>query len=1135
MSFPQEKNGAESRLYRLNRLHRVLSGIGGAVVRMRGRQELFDAVCRIVVEDGLLRMVFIAEVDAAARVARSAASFGVGQEYLGEPTSVIPADGGPLSMGTVGTAMRSGVYDFCNDIPGTPRMKPWHETTQAHGFLSNASFPIKINGTTVAVLVLYAGEANYFLDDEIQLMVAVADSLSFALESQEKERLRIEADSALRESEERFRGMFAAAGTGIAISTPDGRYLQVNAAYCQMLGYTEDELLKRNFASLTHPEDLPLNLKFRDELLAGSRKNFVMEKRYINKNGAVVWTRHSVAAIHDAVGATESLIVVAEDITERKRGEARFMRLNRLHTVLSRTGEVIVRARDRRGLYDAVCRIVVEDGHLRMVFIAEVDALTKVARPAASYGAGQECVHELTGVIPADGRLLGLGTVGTAIGSGTYDFCNDIAGTPAMKPWHETTQTHGLLANASFPIKVNGATVSVLVLYAGEVDYFLDDEIQLMMAVANSLSFALEAQEREWLRKVSEKALRESEERFRLITNLVPHGIFAKNAAGRHIFANSALAELAGLSVEDILGKNDFELVADKAQAEAFRADDQAVIQSGEKMVISEEPRTDLSGRTRLLQTIKIPFSLAETGERAVLGICMDITERKRAEARFRRLVNSNMQGVIFWNKKGEVTGGNDAFLELVGYTRGDIEAGRINWNAMTPPEYAGLDQRALEQIADKGVCIPYEKEWIRKDGSRVPILIGATVFEDNPEEGICFVVDLSEHRKIEKQFLQVQKMQTVGTLAGGIAHDLNNILAPIIMSADLLKMDVTDPEQLDLLETIKLSGKRGSEMVRQILAFARGFDGEKILVDVGQVVGELKRILEDTFPKNVGIEVSSEPGLWSVLADPSQLNQVVLNLCVNARDAMPDGGGITIQMRNQTLDNLYVEMNPGSKPGNYILIKVTDTGGGIPREIKDKIFDPFFTTKEVGKGTGLGLSTVLGIVKSLGGFINLYSEMGRGATFKVYLPAKASEAEKTDNEIEPSALPRGKGEMILVVDDEEVIRMTVKRTLERFGYRVQTAQHGAEAVALYSKPANTFSAVITDMSMPIMDGPSTIMALKSMDPQVVIIGSSGFHVDMNMEKAVAAGVEYFIPKPYTAEAILRTLRQAIDHPRSKP
>jgi CheY-like chemotaxis protein len=160
---------------------------------------------------------------------------------------------------------------------------------------------------------------------------------------------------------------------------------------------------------------------------------------------------------------------------------------------------------------------------------------------------------------------------------------------------------------------------------------------------------------------------------------------------------------------------------------------------------------------------------------------------------------------------------------------------------------------------------------------------------------------------------------------------------------------------------------------------------------------------------------------------------------------------------------------------------------------------------------------------------------MGRGATFKVYLPAKASEAEKTDNEIEPSALPRGKGEMILVVDDEEVIRMTVKRTLERFGYRVQTAQHGAEAVALYSKPANTFSAVITDMSMPIMDGPSTIMALKSMDPQVVIIGSSGFHADMNMEKAVAAGVEYFIPKPYTAEAILRTLRQAIDHPRSKP
>jgi CheY-like chemotaxis protein len=243
----------------------------------------------------------------------------------------------------------------------------------------------------------------------------------------------------------------------------------------------------------------------------------------------------------------------------------------------------------------------------------------------------------------------------------------------------------------------------------------------------------------------------------------------------------------------------------------------------------------------------------------------------------------------------------------------------------------------------------------------------------------------------------------------------------------------------------------------------------------------------------------------------------------------MPHGGTITIQMENQMLDGLYPQMNPGSKPGSYLLVKVTDTGGGIPPEIQEKIFDPFFTTKEVGKGTGLGLSTVLGIVKSLGGFVHLYSEEGRGATFKVYLPASATEAERNTRVIQQSTLPRGAGELILIIDDEEIIRVTVKKTLERFGYKVQTAQNGAEAVALYSKMGDRIAVVITDMSMPIMDGSATIVALKALDPNVVIIASSGFHANVSIGKVIGADVKYFIPKPYTAEAVLRTLRRAID------
>jgi PAS domain S-box-containing protein len=378
-----------------------------------------------------------------------------------------------------------------------------------------------------------------------------------------------ETEKKLRESEERFRILFAAAATGIAVAAPDGLYLQANAAYCRMLGYTEEELQHLTFAMLTHPDDLVLNQKLRDELIAGERESFVLEKRYLKKDGQTVWVRHSVSATHNREGDVMTLLAIAEDVTERK---------------------------------------------------------------------------------------------------------------------------------------------------------------------------------------LTEDALRHSEERLRLITNLVPHGIFAKDAAGRHIFANPALAELAGLSIEEILGKDDFDLVKDKEQAEAYRAADLAVMQSGQKMVISEEPRTDLTGQTRILQTIKIPFTVGETDEPAVLGICMDITERKRTEARFRRLVDSNIQGVFFWNACGQITGANAAFLGMVGYTREDLDAGRISWATMTPPEMVEKDQRVLEELAATGICKPFEKEFIRCDGTRLPIFIGAAVFEDDRTQGVCFVHDLSERKKLEKQ-----------------------------------------------------------------------------------------------------------------------------------------------------------------------------------------------------------------------------------------------------------------------------------------------------------------------------------------------------------------------------------------------
>ena len=506
-----------------------------------------------------------------------------------------------------------------------------------------------------------------------------------------------------------------------------------------------------------------------------------------------------------------------------------------------------------------------------------------------------------------------------------------------------------------------------------------------------------------------------------------------------------------------------------------------------------------------------------------------DITERKRGESRFRRIVSSNAQGVIFWNRKGEISEANDAFLRLVRYTREDLQAGRLNWIALTPAEYVASDQRCLDEVAAHGACTPYEKEYIRKDGTRVPILLGAACFEDSPDEGVCFVVDLSERKKLEHQFLRAQRMESIGTLAGGIAHDLNNILAPIMMSIELLKISSTDPDAAAVLETIGRSAKRGADIVRQVLSFARGVEGERIDVQPKHLIRDLENIIRDTFPKDIRQIFSVPDDVWTILGDPTQVHQILLNLCVNARDAMEHGGVLSVGVKNIVMDEQALGMNPKAKPGRYVHLSVADTGTGIPADLVDKIFEPFFTTKELNKGTGLGLSTVMAIVKSHDGIINVYSEPGKGTAFSVYLPAMDVVTDAPSEPMGEVSLPRGKGETILVVDDEASILSITNRTLESFGYRVLSATDGAEAVAIYAKHQNEIAVVMTDMMMPIMDGGALIRILTRINPSIRIIATSGLSANNTGSKILGATIRHFLTKPFPADVLLRTVRAILD------
>ncbi|MDR3405950.1 MAG: PAS domain S-box protein [Chthoniobacter sp.] len=593
----------------------------------------------------------------------------------------------------------------------------------------------------------------------------------------------------------------------------------------------------------------------------------------------------------------------------------------------------------------------------------------------------------------------------------------------------------------------------------------------------------------------------------------------------RILFVNDAFVRRTGYTREEALGRSPRFLQGPKTSRAELDRIRTALRQW--KPVRAELINYKKNGEEFWIELEIVPVADATGRFTHWVAVERDITERKRTGERFRRLVDSNAQGVIFWKTNGEITGANDAFLDLVGYSREDLEAGRINWVALTPPEYAELDRHCLEVIAAKGVCPPYEKEYIRKDGSRVPLLVGAASFEDNPEEGVCFVMDITERKKLEQQFLRSQRMEGIGTLAGGIAHDLNNSLGPIIMSLDLLKMKFNDPDSQDLLAIISSSAQRGADMVRQVLSFARGVEGRRMEVQIKHLIGDIGKITNDTFLKHIEVQTSTPCDLWTILGDPTQLHQVLLNLCVNARDAMPNGGKLTLAAENIAIDAQYSGLNSEAKPGPYVLLQIEDSGVGIAPEILEKIFDPFFTTKEIGKGTGLGLSTTLAIVKSHGGFLRVYSELGRGTIFKIYLPAQTEASLELGAAME-AEMPRGNGELILVVDDEASVRQITKQTLEAFGYRVVLAVDGAEAVASFAQRGGEIAAVLTDIMMPIMDGLAMIQVLRRMNPIVPIIAASGLTANAQIGQFASLKLKHFLPKPYTAETLLMTLKQVL-------
>ncbi|MBW4477737.1 MAG: response regulator [Tolypothrix brevis GSE-NOS-MK-07-07A] len=466
---------------------------------------------------------------------------------------------------------------------------------------------------------------------------------------------------------------------------------------------------------------------------------------------------------------------------------------------------------------------------------------------------------------------------------------------------------------------------------------------------------------------------------------------------------------------------------------------------------------------------------------------------------------------ILFWNKAAERLYGCRK-EEAIGKKIQDI------WQT----KHALQLQEALNILMKNGSwegelyqTTKYDKEIIVE--SRWTLV----AFDHKPQSILVVNTDITQKKQLEAQFLRAQRLESIGTLASGIAHDLNNILAPILMTAQLLETQLDDPRSKRLLPILVTNAKRGANLVKQVLSFTRGVEGDRTILQLKHLILEIRQVIKETFPKSIEVDCETSRNLWTVSGDATQLHQVLMNLCVNARDAMPNGGILTISAQNFIVDEHYAKMHIDAKIGSYIVVVVADTGIGITNEVLDRIFEPFFTTKELGKGTGLGLSTVLGIVKSHGGFINVYSEVGKGSKFEVYLPAQETTETREEKELE---LPHGSGELVLIIDDEPSIREITKTSLEAYNYKAITACDGIEAIALYAEYRDKISIVLTDMLMPSMDGITTIRTLHKINPKVKIIVISGLATSDKMNAAYELGIKAFLSKPYTAKQLLETI-----------
>ena len=710
------------------------------------------------------------------------------------------------------------------------------------------------------------------------------------------------------------------------------------------------------------------------------------------------------------------------------------------------------------------------------------------------------------------------------VASGAVHWVPDVCHDPNFRRVGVAEQA-GLHGAVAFPVVAGGEVYGVVEFFSRRVIQPDSAVTDMMTSVGIQVGRFLE-------RGRAKEALRANEERFAAFMDNSPAVAFIKDAEGRFTYTNGPLHRRFATRPGDWLGKTDADLWTPDL-ARTLREHDLAVLGGAGAVEFEETVPTPEGDRHWLVY--KFPFRGGD-GATSLGGMALDITDRKRAEADVRlrdRAIESFVQGVCITDASrpdNPIVYANGGFRGMTGYAHQEI-VGR-NCRFLQGPE---TDPEAVQRVrAAVRDGTPCEVELLnyRKDGTTFWNALSLSPVHDAAGAVTHFVAvqtDITPLKRLEQQFRQAQKMEAFGQLAGGVAHDFNNLLTVISGYSDMLLdgLPVGGPDR-EMVGEIHKAAARAAALTRQLLAFSRKQVLEPKVLNLNGVVADAEAMLRRLLGEDVRLATAAGPSLRPVKVDAGQMEQVILNLCVNARDAMPRGGQLTIETANADLDEEFARSRPEVKPGRYVLLAVSDTGCGMTPDVQARAFEPFFTTKGPGKGTGLGLATVYGIVKQSGGFVYLYSEVGRGTTFRIYLPAVEQGVPAGGSG--PVAWPPARGsETLLVVEDEDAVRAIVRRALGSQGYTILEASRGAEAIRVAGTHAGSIHLLVTDVVMPEMGGRELSERLVRTRPGLKVLYLSGYTDDAVVRHGVLESQSHFLQKPFTPGKLAAKIRQVLD------